>query len=95
MDESIPALAQKRPDLFNFNDTQSGTDWFKVVNVQGYIEGMIAEMRAKGYCAMWDGEELVAKKENTYTDHYDILTGGDYVRRGEGSYRVTCYPAAF
>jgi hypothetical protein len=95
VDQSISALAQKRPELFNFNDTQSGTDWFKVVNVQGYIEGMIAEMRAKGYCAMFDGEELVAKKENTYTDHYDILTGGDYVRRGEGSYRVTCYPAAF
>jgi hypothetical protein len=95
VDQSISALAQKHPDLFNFNDTQSGTDWFKVVNVQGYIDGMIAEMRAKGYCAMFDGEELVAKKGNDYSDHYDILTGGDYVRRGDGSYRVTCYPAAF
>lgn len=95
VDQSIQALAQKHPDLFNFNDTQSGTDWFKVVNVQGYIDGMIAEMRAKGYCAMWDGEELVAKRENKYTDHYDILTGDDHVRRGQGSYRVTCYPAAF
>jgi hypothetical protein len=95
VDQSIDALAQKHPDLFNFGDMQSGTDWFKVVNVQGYIDGMIAEMRAKGYCAMWDGEELVAKKSNDYTDHYDILTGDDHVRRGEGSYRVTCYPAAF
>jgi hypothetical protein len=95
VDQSIASLAEKHPELFNFGDTQSGTDWFKVVNVQGYIDGMIAEMRAKGYCAMWDGEELVAKKSNDYTDHYDILTGDDHVRRGEGSYRVTCYPAAF
>jgi hypothetical protein len=95
VDQSISSLAQKHPELFNFGDTQSGTDWFKVVNVQGYIDGMIDEMIAKGYCAMWDGEELVAKKSNDYTDHYDILTGDDHVRRGEGSYRVTCYPAAF
>jgi hypothetical protein len=95
VDQSISALAQKHPELFDFNDTQSGTDWFKVVNVQGYIDGMIGEMIAKGYCAMWDGEELVAKKSNGYSDHYDILTGDNHVRRGEGSYRVTCYPAAF
>jgi hypothetical protein len=95
VDASISALAQKHPDLFDFNDMQSGTDWFKVVNVQGYIDGMIAEMIAKGYCAMWDGEELVAKKANDHTEHFDILTGDDHVRRGEGSYRVTCYPAAF
>jgi hypothetical protein len=95
VDASIAALAQKHPELFDFNDIQSGTDWFKVVNVQGYIDGMIGEMRAKGYCAMFDGEELVAKTSNVYTDHYDILTGDDHVRRGEGSYRVSCYPAAF
>jgi hypothetical protein len=95
VDASIAALAQKHPELFDFNDVQSGTDWFKVVNVQGYIDGMIGEMRAKGYCAMFDGEELVAKTSNVYTDHYDILTGDDHVRRGEGSYRVSCYPAAF
>ena len=95
VDQSIQALAEKHPTMFDFNDLQSGTDWFKVNNVQGYIEGMISEMRAKGFCAMFDGEELVVKRENTYTDHYDILTGDDHVRRGEGSYRVSCYPAAF
>lgn len=95
VDRSITSLSQQHPELFNFTDVQSGTDWFKVVNVQGYIDGMIAQMRNKGYCAMWDGEELVAKKENRFTDHFDILTGDDHVRRGQGSYRVTCYPAAF
>jgi hypothetical protein len=92
---SITQLAQQHPELFNFNDNQSGTDWFKVVDVQGYIDGMIAQMRAKGYCAMWDGEELVAKKENRFTEHFDVLTGDNHIRRGQGSYRVTCYPAAF
>jgi hypothetical protein len=95
VDASISSLAEKHPDLFDFTNFQSGTDWFLVVNVQGYIDGMIGEMRAKGYCAMWDGEELVAKRSNDYTDHYDILTGDNHVRRGDGSYRVTCYPAAF
>jgi hypothetical protein len=95
VERSIDQLAQQQPGLFNLTDFQSGTDWFKVVNVQGYIDGMVAQMRAKGYCALWDGEELVAKKENRFTDHFDILTGDDHVRRGAGSYRVSCYPAAF
>ena len=95
VERSIDGLAQQHPELFNFNDIQSGTDWFKVLDVQGYIDGMIAQMLAKGYCAMWDGEELVVKRENRFTDHFDILTGDNHVRRGGGAYRVTCYPAAF
>ena len=37
---------------------------------------------------------MAVKKENGFSDQYDILAGDGYTRRGEGSYRVTCYPAA-
>ena len=50
---------------------------------------------AKGVCARWDGEELNVKTNNVSSENYDILTAKGYMRRGDGSYRVTCYPAYF
>ena len=56
---------------------------------------MVESMIAKGYCSRFDGEEIVAKKENSFSEHYDVFLGEGFVRRGEGTYRSTCYPAAF
>jgi len=95
VDSAITELSQKHPEYFNLGDYSRGTDWFRVVSVDAYVKGMADALKSKGYCARWDGEELVAKKENRFSDHYDILTGENYVRRGEGSYRASCYPAAF
>ncbi|HEU0090534.1 MAG TPA: hypothetical protein VFS78_00375 [Vicinamibacteria bacterium] len=41
-------------------------------------------MIEKGYCSRFDGEEIV-----------DVFLGEGFVRRGEGIYRSTCWPAAF
>lgn len=38
---------------------------------------------------------FVVKKENKFSEHYDLELAEGYVRRGEGSYTSTCYPAAF
>ena len=38
---------------------------------------------------------LAIKKDNTFNEQYDIVQGDGFVRRGAGSYRSTCYPAAF
>lgn len=95
VDQAIDDVAQAHPEYFDFKDHQQGTDWFKVVNTDGYIDGMVAAMKKKGYCARWDGEELVVKNSNELSEHYDILTGLNYIRRGGGSYRTSCYPAAF
>ena len=95
MDEAIDEVARAHPEYFDFKDNQQGTPWFKVLNTDGYIDAMVGAMKAKGYCARWDGEELVVKNSNELTEHYDILTGLNYIRRGAGSYRTSCYPAAF
>ena len=53
-------------------------------------------MTARGYCAIHDGEELAIKKgSNTFSEQYDVDIAEKYVRRGPGTYRVSCYPAAF
>ena len=52
-------------------------------------------MIEKGYCSRFDGEEIVVKKENRFSEHFDVFLGEGFVRRGEGIYRSTCWPAAF
>ena len=50
---------------------------------------------AKGYCSRFDGEEIVVKTQNGFSEHYDVFLGEGFVRRGLGIYRSTCWPAAF
>ncbi|HUG54417.1 MAG TPA: hypothetical protein VMR21_12495, partial [Vicinamibacteria bacterium] len=69
--------------------------WPAVVNFDRYHELMVQGLIAKGYCAIFDTEEIQLKKESRFSEHYDVHLGDGFVRRGEGSYRSTCWPAAF
>jgi hypothetical protein len=87
LDTSISMLRGQRPDLFGPGDQVTSTGQF--------IIGIIKNMDSMGLCAGWDGEELAVKNSDTFNDQYDILTSNNVVRFGKGSYRTTCYPAAF
>ena len=67
----------------------------RVLDSDGYWDAVTNEMRALGYCAVNDGEELAVKNTNSWNDQYDIISGDGIVRRGAGSYRSTCHPAWF
>jgi len=95
VERSIDDVMKAHPELFDFNTHATGADWPGVVNFEAYHEAVVQSMIAKGYCSRFDGEEIVAKKENGFSEHFDIFLGEGYVRRGEGIYRSTCYPAAF
>jgi hypothetical protein len=83
-----------RPDVFDMNDHQRGTDWPKVLDVATYHAEMLARLKARGYCVVVD-EELGIKDNNDSSETFDILTAGLYARGGDGSYRATCVPADF
>ena len=85
------------PEIFDFNSVQAGggPGWYYVKDQGAYTQGMVQILLAKNYCARWDGEELNVKTSNENSENYDILTAQGYVRRGDGAYRVTCYPAYF
>jgi hypothetical protein len=96
METAIDRLARERPNVFDVTRTAPGTgNWYKVVDVAGYLQGMKDVLKAMGYCSFYDGEEMQMKKDNTFSENYDILTGNEFARRGEGSYRGSCYPAGF
>ncbi|HEY7511184.1 MAG TPA: hypothetical protein VIG50_13075 [Vicinamibacteria bacterium] len=86
VDEAIAKLRADRPDLFEGRN---------VLSIGQYLLGVTANLEAMGLCASFDGEEMQVKNSNDFNDQYHILTSGQQYRDGTGSYRVTCYPAAF
>jgi len=95
VDRAIVAVSREHPEVFDFSRTQTGTDWYKIVDNDRYFSLMVEKMTSFGYCSIYDGEELAVKGENGFNEQFDIYAGDGFVRRGEGSYRSTCYPATF
>ena len=92
---AIDQVGRAHPEWFDFRDVQPGTNFYRVLNVQGYTQGVVKVFLDQGLCARWDGEELNVKSSNVSSENYDILTAQGFVRLGQGAYRVTCYPAFF
>jgi len=95
VESALDAVIRDHPELFDLGETSPGTDWPLVVDIDGYVDAVVQAMDDQGFCARWDGEELQVKDSNDFSDQFDILLAAGYVRRGEGSYRASCYPAAF
>ena len=94
VDASISQVAREHPEVFDIGD-QRGEGGYRIVNPDGFKSHLIAAARTRGVCARHDGEEFVFKQQNRNSEHYDLESSAGYVRRGEGTYASTCYPAAF
>lgn len=93
---AIDEVVQEHPEIFDKNDTAGGVpDGYKVLDINRYHQYVVDAVIKKGFCARFDGEEIVVKNTNEFSDHFDVLTGNSHIRRGAGEYRVSCYPAAF
>ncbi len=89
---AIERVIQANPEMFKKRDCQGCYD---VVDVDGYLWSVVEEMGARGYCAIYDGEELAVKNTNDFNEQFDILTSSNAVRSGSETYRSTCRPAWF
>ncbi|HET9316282.1 MAG TPA: hypothetical protein VFQ51_11880, partial [Vicinamibacteria bacterium] len=94
VDAAIDQLVQEKPEIFDTRDL-AGPREYKVKDADAYYKGVAAILRTKGFCSDYDLVELQVKSTNDFNDQYDILISQGYVRRGAGSYRNTCSPAAF
>ncbi|HET9316622.1 MAG TPA: hypothetical protein VFQ51_13595 [Vicinamibacteria bacterium] len=92
---AIDKVVREHPEVFNLGGKQPAEGWYEIVNMAAYDNYVVENLKSAGYCSRHDGEELVVKNANAFSEHYDISTAEGNVRRGEGSYRSTCYPAAF
>lgn len=95
VEEAVAQMLDDHPELFDFTDFATGTDWPWVKDLIAYQEGVVGILRERGYCAFFDGEEIQMKRVNEFSEHYDVNYKDQYVRRGNGIFRSACYPAAF
>ena len=95
METAISQVINTRPELFEAGRNAPGTDWPMIKNFEGYHMAVIDALAKNGYCGKFDGEEIQVKRTNDFTEHYDINYADQYVRRGQGIFRGSCYPAAF
>jgi hypothetical protein len=94
VDRAITQLTQQQPNIFDFNRSVCENCYY-VKDVNAYAAGVIRNLNAAGYCAIYDGEELGVKNSNSFNEQYDIHLSSGHIRRGTGIYRSTCTPAWF
>jgi hypothetical protein len=92
---AIDQVMGQRPELFDFGQTAPGTDWPLVKDLRAYQLAVVDVLGARGYCGLFDGEEIQVKRSNEFSEHFDVNLSDRYVRRGPGIFRGSCYPAAF
>jgi hypothetical protein len=89
---AIEQLVKEQPSIFVKRGCEGCYD---VTDPDAYLRGVVSQMGRRGFCAMWDGEELAVKNTNDFNEQYDILSAANAVRSGGESYRSTCTPAWF
>lgn len=94
VDNAINAVVRQHPGYFNLN-SQRGPGGYLVLNVPAFHDAVARNLTGGGTCAIFDGEEIAVKDSNSFSDQYDIILSSNHIRRGDGSYRATCTPAAF
>ncbi len=93
---AVLQVMEERPELFDFNDTATRTNWPRVLDLAAYQQAVADILLAQGFCAKDDRlEEIAIKNENSFNEQYDVQFADKYVRLGGGMYRSTCYPASF
>jgi hypothetical protein len=97
---AMDQLVKQRPDVFDTTEEAgAGPRPYKVLDNEAYLNGLVANLSAEGYCAQRDPddytyERIQVKNENGFSETFDVLTGSGFMRRA-GSYFETCTPAAF
>jgi hypothetical protein len=96
LDGAIDKLVKDRPELFDVNDLAS-TGGYRIKDIAAFNEGVIRNLQGQGLCAGFDLKEIQIKRggDTGSSEQYDSVLASGHIRRGIGSYRATCSPAAF
>jgi hypothetical protein len=96
VEAAIDQLYEERPELFDPTKFAAGQGHPLIKDPAAYHEAMVQILRDRGFCAIFDGEEIQMKQgSNEFSEHYDVNYQDTYVRRGLGIFRGSCHPAAF
>jgi hypothetical protein len=87
VDGAISDLMAQQPNIF---------DGISIKDLGAYRVGILQNLEARGYCAMWDGDDIGIKKgTNDISEHYHVDISSGIIQRGSGAYTWRCHPATF
>jgi hypothetical protein len=96
VDKAISQLVKDKPTLFDLNNQRGAEGYFVKGDVDEYFNGVVKNLNDNGLCAVVDRSgEIAVKDDNDSSDQYHILLSSGHIRRGQASYRATCFPAWF
>jgi len=99
IESAIDAVVVERPELFDLNNEAGPeTRQYRVLDRDGYIDSVVDKLRQMGLCAQRNEqvyEQVQIKEDNGLSEDFDIYLGEGFIRRGTGSYRLSCTPASF
>ncbi|HVR70357.1 MAG TPA: hypothetical protein VMT87_05875 [Vicinamibacteria bacterium] len=94
VNHAIAKAQNEHPEYFDFSSHQGGLS-YRVVRRDEYIAEVVANLKLRGLCALYDGVEVAVKNANEYNEQYNVHTSQGFVRWGAGAYISTCRPAWF
>ena len=99
---AMDELVKERPQLFDLNDEGAplGNGNYRVLDGEGYVNGIVAKLQGYGLCAQRDPgdytyEQLNVKSENGFSEDFDVLTSAGYMWHNSNCFRRACTPASF
>jgi hypothetical protein len=99
IESAMDQLVQERPEIFDLTiEAGEETRQYLVLQKEEYLDGLVDVLRGMGLCAGRsndDYEIIQVKADNNFSEDFDVYTSDGFMRRGSGSYRSTCTPAAF
>ena len=97
---ALDKLVKEQPQIFDkTQEAGIGTGQYLVLDKEAYLNGLVANLTAAGFCAQRDPddfnyERIQAKNENGFSETFDVMTGAGFARTN-GIYKETCTPASF
>jgi hypothetical protein len=94
-------LAAQRPTLFNKNDEAgAGTGNYRILDVEGYLNGIVALLQSYGLCAQRDPgdylfQQINVKNTNDFSEDFKVMTSNGFVWHNGGAFKSFCTPASF
>ena len=97
---ALDKLVKERPQIFDkTQEAGTGTGQYRVLDKEAYLDGIVANLAAAGFCAQRDPddftyERIQAKNENGFSETFDVMSSAGFARTN-GIYKETCTPASF